>query len=89
MSGTFSHGTFSHAGCSTGASQRPGGAWQSVHRGGGVDPPRAGAARAAYHTAGAVGPVGKHACLHARGSAAAPLSWISRCHHRRGRVRVT
>jgi hypothetical protein len=33
-------GDTSHAGCSMAASQRPGGAWQAAHRGGGPEMPR-------------------------------------------------
>jgi len=54
------------------ASQRPGGAWQSAHRGGGLRTPRAGAARAAHPAAGAVGPVGKRARLLARAAQPPP-----------------
>ncbi len=42
-------------------------------RGGGTRAPRAGAARAAHHAAGAGGPIGEQAHLFARGSAAAQL----------------
>ncbi len=64
------------AACPKEASHRPGGAKQSAHWGGGVRTPRAGAAHAAHPAAGADGPVGKPACLHARGSAAAPMSFF-------------
>ncbi len=48
----------------------------SGHRGGGAGAPRAWAARAAHHAAGAVRRFGKHACLRACGSAAAPLGVV-------------
>ena len=54
-------------------SHRPGGAWQSAHRGGGVGTPRAGAARAAHPAAGTDTRSGKPACLRACGLAATPF----------------
>jgi hypothetical protein len=53
---------------------RAGGAKQSPHRGGGLTTPRAGAAHAAHHAAGADGLIGKPACLRDRGSVAAPMA---------------